>query len=658
MKRLYWITFTLLVTLNQLVWAQDASFENYYLNALEEYKDKNYENALYFFDKALKIKPRNADANYYAGICYIELVLNKEALTSLEKVESDQLSDPVNYNYWLAEANYRNERFEQARHYLNRYLQQKKTPRRNLAEKLTDYIDRAQDFYGQAEEFSIDNMGEKVNTADHEFAPSVDPLGKTFLFSREQEGVGSPLKNTYQPNRVTAHTAFFTGDGTLEEAYRIEEIIFSGGKTFILNMLDYSLMGNYKQALVSQQGKMYLAKYNNGEWGMMPLHLDSEGQSAEAVHATISEDRKRLVLSMMTKKDGLDLFEMIYDKATGGWSAPQPIAELNSEKDEITPFLQGYNGNTLYFSSTGHGVVAERFDIFRSVRDTTTGVWSAPENLRYPINTTSDEAYFVIKDGKGYFSSNRDGGFGGADLYKIYTFRNFKLRGSVYDRYLEKEVPNCEIRLLEAGTTKGIDTVFTNERGYYEVPAIPANKPIDIFLLYEDKLLYVEEFRSVGRLIMGKQEHELVHNFHVQTTKEGLEKAAESEAPDYIPFRKPEIGSRFILKTVKFRSGTTELLPDSREELDRFADFLKANPELPTIEIGGHTDNVGDPTANLRLSERRAKAVLSYLTTYHDLPEERFTTKGYGETQPIASNDDEKEGRELNRRIEAKLVEK
>lgn len=72
------------------------------------------------------------------------------------------------------------------------------------------------------------------------------------------------------------------------------------------------------------------------------------------------------------------------------------------------------------------------------------------------------------------------------------------------------------------------------------------------------------------------------------------------------------------------------------------------------IEISGHTDNVGSDALNQKLSENRAKAVVDYLTS-KGISSLRMISKGYGKTQPIATNNTE-EGRALNRRTEFKII--
>ena len=73
------------------------------------------------------------------------------------------------------------------------------------------------------------------------------------------------------------------------------------------------------------------------------------------------------------------------------------------------------------------------------------------------------------------------------------------------------------------------------------------------------------------------------------------------------------------------------------------------------VEIAGHTDNKGTKDFNKKLSQRRADAVRSFLTS-RGIDPRRVTALGYGEEKPLSSNDDEEEGRELNRRVEFKVL--
>ena len=107
------------------------------------------------------------------------------------------------------------------------------------------------------------------------------------------------------------------------------------------------------------------------------------------------------------------------------------------------------------------------------------------------------------------------------------------------------------------------------------------------------------------------------------------------------------------LNNIFFEYAKATLRSESFPELDRIAETLKANVNL-TIEIQGHTDNVGSNESNLKLSQDRAESVRTYLLS-KKLPANRVTSVGFGETRPIASNDTE-EGKRQNRRVSVNIL--
>ena len=102
-----------------------------------------------------------------------------------------------------------------------------------------------------------------------------------------------------------------------------------------------------------------------------------------------------------------------------------------------------------------------------------------------------------------------------------------------------------------------------------------------------------------------------------------------------------------------FDSGKATLSPASFKELDVLVDVLKHKKTMK-IEIAGHTDDVGNPESNKKLSLARAQTVVNYLKSKGINPE-RLVAKGYGDTRPIAHNDSA-EGRKLNRRTEVVVL--
>lgn len=106
-------------------------------------------------------------------------------------------------------------------------------------------------------------------------------------------------------------------------------------------------------------------------------------------------------------------------------------------------------------------------------------------------------------------------------------------------------------------------------------------------------------------------------------------------------------------RIVEFEFGSVKLTPMGLGILDDMAGVLKRVGDKPVV-ITGHTDNVGNPTANLALSNERAEAVKQYLIG-RNIDASRLSTTGKGDANPIASNDTE-EGRTRNRRIEFTLA--
>ena len=111
----------------------------------------------------------------------------------------------------------------------------------------------------------------------------------------------------------------------------------------------------------------------------------------------------------------------------------------------------------------------------------------------------------------------------------------------------------------------------------------------------------------------------------------------------------------FSFDRLNFETGKTTLMPESQEQLKNIAEILKAFPDV-ALKIGGYTDNVGKPEANVKLSEARAKTVKAELVKL-GTDEKRLEAEGYGQAHEIASNDTE-EGRAKNRRIDVRVTKK
>ncbi len=109
-------------------------------------------------------------------------------------------------------------------------------------------------------------------------------------------------------------------------------------------------------------------------------------------------------------------------------------------------------------------------------------------------------------------------------------------------------------------------------------------------------------------------------------------------------------GGKLTIKDSAFKNGSAAIEPSSFFWFQALGDYLKARPELE-IEIRGHASSEGDVQTNQRLSEERANTAKKYLVEVYGIAEARIRTRGFGDSQPLQSNDDER-GRAQNRRVE------
>jgi len=114
-----------------------------------------------------------------------------------------------------------------------------------------------------------------------------------------------------------------------------------------------------------------------------------------------------------------------------------------------------------------------------------------------------------------------------------------------------------------------------------------------------------------------------------------------------------ELPKKYKLENVYFESGKATLTPSSFKELNELVEYLSLRKTI-SIEIAGHTDNVGIPEGNLKLSQDRANTVRDYLIK-KGIAQDRVIAKGYGDSQPLASNDTDT-GKQKNRRTEVRLI--
>jgi outer membrane protein OmpA-like peptidoglycan-associated protein/Tol biopolymer transport system component len=350
---------------------------------------------------------------------------------------------------------------------------------------------------------------------------------------------------------------------------------------------------------------------------------------------TIAPDGKTIYFASNRPggEGGIDIWktEMVEE---GVFTTPENLGKIiNTKYDETAPFIHA-DGRTLYFVSDGHPGFGGRDIFFSSLSHD--NQWQTPVNLGTPINTPDDEINIVINAAgtTGYFSSDKEGGFGGQDLYYFELDERIRpipvtyFKGKVQDAETGRAL-EAQIELIDLETSQLLTATTSDPETGEFLACILTGTNVLMNITHPFYPFYSE-------------------NFQLQESYSELEPYEKN-----ILLRKPKIGNTFVLRNIFFEFDKSELLPESHVELNKLVTYLKNNLTIE-IEIGGHTDNVGSNVYNERLSLERAKAVYQYLIS-HGISASRLTYKGYGENSPIVSNDTE-EGRALNRRTEFKIV--
>ena len=312
------------------------------------------------------------------------------------------------------------------------------------------------------------------------------------------------------------------------------------------------------------------------------------------------------------------------------WRKPVNLGpQINTRGNEISPFIHP-DDQTLYFSSDGLPGLGGK-DLYFS-RKTGNGEWSKPVNLGYPINTVDDESTLVITaDGKkAYFASDKLNGFGGFDLYSFDLYESARpenvnfIKGNISDEE-SKEKIDAKVEVIRLKDGKVIYSALSDKVSGDFLAGLPSGFDYAFHVSRRGYLFYSEN------LSLKDDPGRLTHSLEIF-------------------LRRIAAGKKDILRNVFFDTDSYMLKPESKSELDRLVIFMKMNPGIK-IEVSGHTDDHGAKQHNLALSENRAKAVTIYLVSTGKIAISRLTYRGYGETQPLAPNLNEK-GRALNRRTE------
>ena len=513
--------------------------------------------------------------------------------------------------------------FEKAKSYAELYLKQD-----NLDEAGVQYCKKMIATAGFAMEaikhpvpFSPLNVGDAVNTTDYEYFPYLSPDGKTLTFTRmkdNQEDLYFAEKSGAIFNPAISFGVNINAPQTNEGACAAS----ADGNFLFITACDR----------IEGKGScdIYFSRKENYKWSTL-YNIGSPVNSAEwEAHPSISSDGNILYFSSNRPGGygGRDIW--MSKNENGKWGKPENLGpNVNTVYDDQCPFIHPDNV-TLYFTSNGWPGMGNA-DIFIS-RKSEQG-WSKSENVGYPINTgNEDNGMTVSYDGKtAFLSSSRTNTLGGLDIFSFELPEKIRPEKITFVKAIIKDKKNMQ--LLDA--TYSLTNLETSDIAY-KGTTINASFYVSI----KPKINYALEVQKEGYLFYSQ-------NINLKDT-------LSKEPYELDVLLEPiEVNNKMVLNNVFFDFDKDILKENSFVELDKVVELLQKNPSLK-VELSGHTDSKGDDKYNQSLSQKRAESVVNYLIQ-NGVSSPRLIAKGYGETQPVVSNDTD-ENRALNRRTELKII--
>lgn len=613
-----------------------SSVAKNYDKGVSSIRNMDFKNAEKFLLKVFDKEPGLIDGNRELGLLYYRQKKYREALTFLEFAS---LHDPDWNNalrYTLATTYWHLDEFNQCEKTLKDLFSHTITGEKLKKEATKMLKDAAYSasMKDTTRVVSIKKLSNTINSEWPEYLPVITADGQSLVFTRRNRG---------------------------KEDFYISQLDTTGNWGYARTISELNTSGNEGAMCLSADGKtmifticddprgygscdLYQSEKVRGRWSL-PRNL---GYTINSKHketqAALSPDGRRLYF-VSDRPGGFGDHDIWYSDMDprGDWQAPINAGEtINTPYDELTPMVH-FDGQTMYFASSGHPGLGG-LDLFKSTKNSQ-GIWGAPVNLGYPINSKLDESCLAVHiDGTNAYLSKEgkdDSGNLTMNIHHLVLPENVRAAKSSYVRVQVQDENTAEplrtlIEIITLDDNKRSGLYQTDRAGETLICLIDGRK-YAVNVYHPDYQFYSDHFDMEENIIA----------YHEQLLPIKLTPIPNQDQ-DTLITEEP-----IVLKNVFFDTGSAALTDNSSYELIKLAQWLKVNEKL-RIEISGHTDSVGEPINNQKLSEQRALAVVEYLKQQGIEPS-RLQYKGYGDTQPLASNDTEA-GRQLNRRTAFKIL--
>lgn len=529
----------------------------------------------------------------------------------------------------------------------------------------------------------ISHMNESINKASVEFSPAYlnDSLmiyaslrSDTAVYTIENDSVFAPKRKFYTAKKGTSNWDF-VGEWT-EEAFQSNVDVGNGAFSPDRNRFYFTKCDkNWKNKSICN---LYVSHKQDGQWQepeLLPEPINLKKYTATQPAVGNSSKRKEEVLYFVSDRPegrgGLDIWYTVYNKKKKEWSEPKECGtKINTPGDEMTPYFD-MSTRYLYFSSNGLHSIGE-LDVMRSLGEMRS--WTPADNVGYPINSPYDDFYYVINENKedGFFVSNRPGGVNLMhetccdDLYSFKYNEVVKVlvTGKTYAIYDDniKELFKESFDLSEESFSQKNDTakydyvaganvsLFLIDKENKELIFINADSTDsngDYSFALEANKEYAIQFENYGYF-----------NKTIKVTTDGIIKSDTIVMQPIGINLVPKVP--MVVKNIYYEFDKSDLTRAAKKTIDTtLLSVLKEAPQI-VVEISSHTDNKGGAEYNRKLSQKRAESVVNYLIK-KGIDQKRLYAKGYGESKPIAPNEnpdgsDNPDGRQKNRRTEFTII--
>lgn len=596
--------------------------------AMQSYGE--YDEAILLFDQALKKAPNYIDARDALANTYQIKREYANAITHYKKI-LELKSDHIFALYELGDIYFNLDNLDSSDYYYKSFLQENNTDDKyaNIARQTLENIDYAK--YAKAHPVNITpiNLGPSINTVEQEYSPAFSIDEQTIYITRREGDLSDASGNEdiYYASKNNEQWNPIRNLGPPINTIENEGAFCVSANARYIFFTSCSRSGGVGQC------DIWVTVDENGKWSE-PKNLQKPVNSKYwESQPSISSDGRVLYFASDRPGGfgGIDIWMSKFSEK--GWEEPINLGkEINTSKDEQFPFIHSDN-TTLYFSSEGH-LGMGKSDIFITHLKPD-GTFDKPKNVGYPINSTGyDWNMIVARDGKtAYYSSDKKpDGKGGLDIYSFELPPELRaqqvsyVRGTVIDAKTKKPLA-AQIVLSPLDNSQSTTSYTDAVKGQFIVP-LKADLQYALTIDKKDYLFHSEYF-DMPNVPSNKP-------FDIK-----------------IELQKLEVGNTVVLNNIFFDTDKFELKSNSTAELQKLKDFMTQNTAVK-IEIGGHTDNKGNATNNIKLSENRAKSVYNYLIA-NGIAQNRLMYKGYGDLIPKESNTTER-GRTKNRRTEFKII--